>query len=214
MQTAKKNIIQRIENALQKKEEKPFPELEDGFQHFKADQQHLKELFIQTFSDLDGQLIPCENKKQLKENLEKIIKEKQWTAIHCSVPELMKYMDAADIAESVKNMTDDMEVGITDCECLVARTGTVVLTAAQRSGRTIPVYAPIHVIIASENSIVYNVDDAIQMIKAKYRNRFPSAIFFASGPSRTADIEKKLVLGIHGPRQIYVFLLSGENVNE
>ena len=47
-----------------------------------------------------------------------------------------------------------------------------------------------------------------QAVKDKYGNDLPSLITFASGPSRTADIEKTLVVGVHGPKEVYLFLVE------
>jgi len=99
-------------------------------------------------------------------------------------------------------------VSITSCESLVARTGSIVLSAASPSGRTTSVYAPIHICIATTSQLVYDVKDALQLIKDKYSGNLPSLISFATGPSRTADIEKTLVVGVHGPKEAYVFLVD------
>jgi L-lactate dehydrogenase complex protein LldG len=48
----------------------------------------------------------------------------------------------------------------------------------------------------------------LQSLKEKYKNNLPSLITFATGPSRTADIEKTLVVGVHGPKEVYVFLVD------
>jgi L-lactate dehydrogenase complex protein LldG len=45
-------------------------------------------------------------------------------------------------------------------------------------------------------------------MKNKYKNDLPSLITFATGPSRTADIEKTLVVGVHGPKEVYLFLVE------
>ena len=90
----------------------------------------------------------------------------------------------------------------------MARTGSIVLTAASQSGRTVSVYAPVHICIAYTPQLAYDIKDALQSIKEKYGNNIPSLISFASGPSRTADIEKTLVTGVHGPKEVYVFLVD------
>jgi len=56
--------------------------------------------------------------------------------------------------------------------------------------------------------LVYEVKDALQIIKNRYGDRLPSLISFATGPSRTADIEKTLVVGVHGPKEVYCFLVD------
>jgi L-lactate dehydrogenase complex protein LldG len=102
----------------------------------------------------------------------------------------------------------DCDAAITTCEALVARTGSMVLSAAQDSGRTVSVYAPIHICIAYTHQLVFDVKDALQMMKEKYGDKLPSFLSFATGPSRTADIEKTLVVGVHGPKEVYCFLVD------
>ena len=99
-------------------------------------------------------------------------------------------------------------MSITDCESLVARTGTMVLGTAQASGRTTSVYAPIHICVAYASQVVFDVKDALVLLQEKYGANFPSFVTFASGPSRTADIEKTLVTGVHGPKEVYCFLVA------
>jgi L-lactate dehydrogenase complex protein LldG len=82
------------------------------------------------------------------------------------------------------------------------------MSTGQKSGRTVSVYAPVHICIAYTSQVVYDIKDALQAARDKYGADFPSLLTFATGPSRTADIEKTLVLGAHGPRELYVFLLD------
>jgi L-lactate dehydrogenase complex protein LldG len=57
---------------------------------------------------------------------------------------------------------------------------------------------------------VHDLIDAFQLLKRKSGDELPSLISFQSGPSRTSDIEKKSVVGVHGPREVYVFLVDSE----
>ncbi len=129
---------------------------------------------------------------------------KRWTKIYCKedkIEILLKYQQYhSDLATC--------DVSVTGCEYLVARTGTIVMSSAQQSGRTASVYAPVHICIAIQNQMVYDIKDALDFIKEKYTDNIPSLITFASGPSRTADIEKTLVTGVHGPKEVYCFLVE------
>ena len=50
----------------------------------------------------------------------------------------------------------------------------------------------------------------LQLLKERISDNIPSFITFAAGPSRTADIEKTLVVGVHGPKEVYLFLIDKE----
>jgi L-lactate dehydrogenase complex protein LldG len=56
--------------------------------------------------------------------------------------------------------------------------------------------------------LVYDVRDGLVALQNKYRQYLPSLISFATGPSRTADIEKTLVVGVHGPKEVYCFVID------
>jgi L-lactate dehydrogenase complex protein LldG len=68
------------------------------------------------------------------------------------------------------------------------------------------VFPPIHIVIAHASQIVNYPEDALNAMQEKYGEHLPSCISTITGPSRTADIEKTLVLGAHGPKEFVVFL--------
>lgn len=82
------------------------------------------------------------------------------------------------------------------------------MSSAQQSGRTVSVYTPIHICISYVDQLVFDTYDALKAFKSKNVHGLPSFITFAAGPSRTADIEKTLVMGIHGPKEVYLFLID------
>jgi L-lactate dehydrogenase complex protein LldG len=102
----------------------------------------------------------------------------------------------------------DMDAGITGCEFLVAHTGSAMVSSAQEGGRRMFVCPPAHFIVASESQVVDYLETAYQSIIEKYQNNLPSLVTIITGPSRTADIEKTLVLGAHGPKELNIFILK------
>ncbi len=82
------------------------------------------------------------------------------------------------------------------------------MSSALQSGRTVSAYSPIHICIAYVDQLVFDTRDALKDLKKKYDKNLPSMITFAAGPSRTADIEKTLVIGVHGPKEVYLFLID------
>ena len=63
-------------------------------------------------------------------------------------------------------------------------------------------------VIAYASQLVLELKDAFKLLKTKYGEKLPTLISNITGPSRTADIEKTLVLGAHGPKELIVFLLD------
>ena len=69
-------------------------------------------------------------------------------------------------------------------------------------------YPEIHVVIAYADQLVDDLKDAFVAVQAKYSGKIPSMLSVITGPSRTADIEKTLVVGVHGPKEVFLFLIE------
>jgi L-lactate dehydrogenase complex protein LldG len=201
--TAKENILKKVRAALAQPTPIPFPNSEGSSNIFApiTGDSELAVAFAQKFTSLQGNFAYCDSMEQLHTQLAQLIAAKQWQKVYAvDEPLASTYANTSNLAAC--------HVSLTLAESLVARTGTIVLSSAQTSGRTVSVYAPIHVCVAFTSQVVYDVKDALQLIKEKYNGNIPSFITFASGPSRTADIEKTLVTGVHGPKEVYLFLVE------
>jgi len=206
--TAKENILKRIREALSNPVPLPFPNSEGNNSVYVESEEEPVVIFAEEFTKLQGKFAFCANKADLKNQLNTLMLEKNWQKVYCREAKLKEILKSI----AVEDYSDlpSCEVSVTGCEYLVARTGTMVLSAAQESGRTTSVYAPVHICVAYTNQLLYDVKDALVAMKEKYGNRdFPSFTTFASGPSRTADIEKTLVTGVHGPKEVFCFLVEG-----
>ena len=106
-----------------------------------------------------------------------------------------------------KNALEACDAGMTECELLVAQTGSVCVTSAHAGGRVLSVLPPHHIVLARQNQLVTDLTEAYASLAAKYRSNYPSMISFITGPSRTGDIERILVLGAHGPKRLTILLL-------
>lgn len=198
---AKENILKRIRQALSNPVPLPFPQSEGTNSVFQPATDSLDVVFAQEFTQLQGRFAYCIHEEEMIQQLEGLIAGKQWSKIYCNTDKWNEKFSNTISLESC-------DASITGCEYLVARTGTIVMSAAQQSGRTVSVYAPVHICIGYTSQLVYDIKDALQGIKEKYNGNIPSLITFATGPSRTADIEKTLVTGVHGPKEVYCFLVE------
>ena len=201
MSSSKEQILKKIRKALITPVPLPFPESEGDSDLFPPPGDELDVLFAQAFTKLQGRFAYCENEGALHQQLKELLQEKEWSRIFCNeLPWSADYCTSSDL--------ESCHASITGCEMLIARTGTIVLSTAQQGGRTASVYAPVHICIAYTGQLVHDVKDALIALKNKYGHQLPSFISFATGPSRTADIEKTLVTGVHGPKEVYLFLVE------
>ena len=205
---SKENILKKIRKALSHSTPIPFPGSEGNTSLYQPSLQELEVEFAEQFTSLLGKFSFCLDVNELNRQLSALITQNDWSKIYCSEKGLATLLPAANQKSPYHQDLASCDVAITSCECLVARTGSIVLSSALGSGRTASVYAPIHICIATVNQLVYDIKDGLQLMKEKYGNNLPSMISFATGPSRTADIEKTLVVGVHGPKEVYLFLVD------
>lgn len=166
-------------------------------------------IFANQLKSMEGKFVFSENIDELREQLFSIYTEEKWKSIYCIDNKLTEIFDNTTINfTGSKDDFIDMKVGMTSCEYLVARFGSVVISSKLKSGRRMNIYPPVHIVIAYTSQIVMEPDEALEKIKNKYREKIPSLISVITGPSRTADIEKTLVMGAHGPKELYVFLVN------
>lgn len=181
----------------------PFPKSEGPESVFQPQQQDLVVEFAEQFTALQGKFIFCLDEKELAENFQKLCYQNQWTKIYCEEAKWKAIVQPTLLHNDIATC----EASVTGCEFLIARTGGIVLSSVHQ-GRIPSVYAPVHVCIATTSQLVYDVKDGLSALKEKYRQFLPSLISFATGPSRTADIEKTLVVGVHGPKEVYCFVVE------
>ena len=82
------------------------------------------------------------------------------------------------------------------------------VSSRQSAGRRLSIYPPVHIVVASVGQLLPDIRDALIFMKKKYGHRLPSMISMITGASRTADIEKTLVMGAHGPKELILFLID------
>lgn len=102
---------------------------------------------------------------------------------------------------------ESCDASITGCDALVAQTGSVLVSAPSAGGRALSVLPPHHIVIAQRSQMVSDLASALELVRQRYAPNWPSFLSFITGPSRTGDIERILVLGAHGPKQLTILLL-------
>ena len=100
---------------------------------------------------------------------------------------------------------EQCDAGISECDALIAQTGSVLVTNRSAGGRALSVLPPHHVVLARRGQLLADLPAAFELLQQKYADNYPSMISVITGPSRTGDIERILVLGAHGPKKLTVF---------
>ncbi len=206
--TAREHILKKIKQALAQPVPVPFPESAGTASVFQPRQQDLGLLFAENFNKLQGKFSFCTSEKELASQLGMLTIQRNWKAVYCREETLRQRLIDAGFAAMTAPDVQNCDASITGCEYLVARTGSMLMSSGQQSGRTVSVYAPVHICIAYADQLVYDIADGLQSLRDHYGTAFPSMVTLASGPSRTADIEKTLVVGVHGPKEVYCFLVE------
>lgn len=158
------------------------------------------ELFKQNVEAVDGHCIIVQG----EEELTRILKKFRGRIAVSDAPVLAGL--AAGVAPDARDIFE-FDVGITTAQAAIAETGTLVLDAARERHRFASLVPPVHVAIVDAASIFRTLGEALAFIHQD--GNISPAVTFVTGPSRTADIELTLAIGVHGPQELYVIVNEG-----
>jgi L-lactate dehydrogenase complex protein LldG len=207
--TSREKILKKVRDALIEKTEPPYPIIDQDSSVYKEITEPLDVTFAEELVRIAGKFVYCESEDEFIGVLKSFIIEKDWGVLYCQDSKLHQMLKTGGIPfEAHTEALLEARIGITRCEYLIARLGTVMVSSRLNPGRRISVYPEIHLVLAYTSQLVPDLKQALANIKKKYRDDYPSMVSLISGPSRTADIEKTLVMGAHGPKELYVFLID------
>lgn len=200
MSDRKEHILAKIQKGKEKAKlwNVPFDSTEKSY--FKVSNEDLIQQLKSALDKINANLIVVSNLEEQSHILLKLFSN---TLVVCKDTELQSLLEKEKISFSSKIDKSTNPMGFIACDYLVARLGSVLTTSAINSGRELNIFPEHQVILARKKQLVYDIEDAIAAIKTKYPS-LPSMISFATGPSRTADIEKTLILGAHGPKKLTI----------
>lgn len=110
----------------------------------------------------------------------------------------------ATLGSSPRDEQAAAEVGLTACEAAIAETGSVVVLSGPGTSRTVSLLPPLHVAVVRRGDIFFSMGELFR--ERKDRIAAAANCTFITGPSRTADIELTLTLGVHGPGAVAVVI--------
>ena len=159
----------------------------------------LLDLFKQNVEAVDGHCVVVHN----EEEVTRILKNFGGRKIAISDAPLLNRLG---ITPSNSNMFE-IDVGITTAQAAIAETGTLVLDSSRERNRLVSLVPPVHIAIVDASSIFQTLGEALAFIHED--GNISPAVTFITGPSRTADIELTLAIGVHGPQELHVIVNNG-----
>ena len=158
------------------------------------------DLFKQSVEAVDGHCVVVHT----EEELTRVLKNFGGRIAISDAPILKRLLPDAPI---VPSDVFEFDVGITTAQAAIAETGTLVLDSDRERHRLVSLLPPVHIAVVDAASIFQTLGEALAFIHQN--GDISPAVTFITGPSRTADIELTLTIGVHGPQQLYVIVNEG-----
>ena len=119
------------------------------------------------------------------------------------LPELVNYDESI---ESMKQRIFSIDASITETLGGIAETGSLILWPSREEPRLMSLIPPVHLAVLQAETIYHTFSEAVH--EGGWADGMPTNALLISGPSKTADIEQTLVYGVHGPKQLVVFIIQ------
>jgi L-lactate dehydrogenase complex protein LldG len=181
----------------------------------------LIEMFVENLEAVGGHCVVAQSEPGIAQALIRIIADLQKTNLRArrialsdalAVERLIRLVEV-DVDEiTVAPTTADLfdyDVGITTAQAAIAETGTLVLESECERHRLVSLVPPVHIAIVEAASIRLTLGEALAAVHSNGFAEMSPTITFITGPSRTADIELTLTIGVHGPQELYVIINEG-----
>jgi L-lactate dehydrogenase complex protein LldG len=102
-------------------------------------------------------------------------------------------------------------VSLTPCLAAIAETGTLLLVSGAHTPTTLNFLPDTHIIVLRAGQVVASYEDGWDLVRARSKDGpggWPRTVNLITGPSRTGDIEQRIILGAHGPRRLHIVLVD------
>jgi L-lactate dehydrogenase complex protein LldG len=202
----KEDFLKRISTALHRKEGAPVevpPLLLEPLESWNSSE--LVEGFKLEHETVGGLFRLVQTMEEMRVTLKSVLAELGAKSFICSTDGIVDEVLSAVNLPLAENPAD-ADVGITGVRCAIAQTGTLVLTSdAGRKASLLPMN---HIALIRTEQLVPTMAEAFELHLSKPSMDIPTAWVQATGPSRTADIEQTLEIGVHGPGVVHVILIQ------
>ncbi len=127
-----------------------------------------------------------------------------------TIDQLTSNLGVSNYTNLLKEKLCQCDAGISYAEYLIAETGSAVVVNTQSEPSHLSLLSEINIIISNSIRVVKDMFEAVNRLQMENLFSSSGCITFITGPSRTADIEKVLITGVHGPKKLFIIVLEGE----
>ncbi len=201
-------------------EERDFhKEAEEIRRHNITNEDSLLKQILKELLNVNAEVRTAESEDGLKASIAELISAKGISSFAMCESDYLKKLGLRDfltseglehLEASDKEVVAKAGIGITEVDYAIADTGTLVILTDVMRPRSVSLLPPIHLAIVRKGNLVSNISDLFIILKQTLDDTqdITSCMTFITGPSRTADIELNLTLGVHGPKELYVILIA------
>lgn len=204
--TTREKILKKIRAALLSKSPDPYPHLDNESRVFNQPDEDPVVIFSENFIANGGNFFLCSSELEFVEGLLDISEQYKWNNIYCADEGLSNLLTECEFPHVFEMDPESLNVAVTSCECLIARTGTIVISS-KSNGFVMPVFAPVHIVCARSSQMAMEMKDALHWLKSRY-GKLPSGTTFISGPSSNKNNEKQNINTGISPSLLYIFLID------
>jgi L-lactate dehydrogenase complex protein LldG len=206
----KEKILKKIRAGLIEKTPNPFPKLDTEVRLFDMQDTERELVFAKAFTDQGGHFLFNQNHLDFVEDFLGLCEAKKWKQFYCLEKNISSFLTELEFSHINTNDHDSSaEVLITNCECLIARTGTLVFSSKQAAGKILTAKAKVLILLANVEQLVDDIKDAMHLIKVKHNGNYPSEINLVSGPfTANASAENNT----EHFKEVYLFLIDSNDM--
>jgi len=210
-------ILNRIRTALEGGPSVDLPPVPEVWPNTDPSTEQLVERFAQELHDVQGEFLRCGSMEEARQALAGLLDQSEWNLLGAVDRPICRELTSELPSERVVWTRDgwppsemaEPPVGLVAAETLLADTGTCMVASDTAEQRLMCYLPPACIIVARTDQLAEHLPAAWPQIagrtaEAELRGEF----VFITGPSRTADIEKILILGAHGPKRLVVILIG------
>lgn len=205
--TTREKVLKKVRHALLEQADNPFHDIDFESSVYTPFEDEKDIQFAYELTRLGANFIYCQSPSDMLNKVKSLFEERNWKEAACREELIAGLLEHAGI---IAHRGDDNSIfntiAVTGCECLIARTGSIVVSSRQDYGRSLPFTCDIHVVIAFTSQVVEDIKNAINYLRSKYPDRLPSMMTVISGTARTDDLEKIMINEGLGAKEIYVFM--------